>query len=117
MQLFIEEYTYVFFYSPMDRYRYYRSILTVMLATGSMDPSVKFFSLFTEILIIGPEKNFSLVKSNHFFSSKDHQSNQHFFTVNLLSISIQSMFFSPSLLTYGGEHLQVKYSLDTCHHV
>jgi hypothetical protein len=35
-----------------------------------------------------------------FFSSKDIRSNRCFFTVNRLSVSIQSMFFSPLVPTY-----------------
>jgi hypothetical protein len=67
----------------MDRYRYYRSILSVMLATDSIDLSVKFFSFFTDSIDHRSEKNiFSPIKLNHrlkiFFSSKDHRSNRCF---------------------------------------
>ncbi len=67
----------------MDRYRYYRSILSVMLATDSIDLSVKNFSFLTDSIDHRSEKkNFSSIKSNHrlkiFFSSKDHRSNQCF---------------------------------------
>ncbi len=64
----------------MDRYRYYRSILSVMLATDSIDPSVKHFSFLTDSIDHRFEKKF--IFSNHrikiFFSSKDHRSNRCF---------------------------------------
>jgi hypothetical protein len=106
MQLFIEKYTSVFFFSTvrcnssfatvpfyrrhfwlgiiaMDRYRYYRSILSVMLATDSIDPSVKNFSFLTDSIDHRFEKKFIFsIESNHrlkiFFSSKDHRSNRCF---------------------------------------
>jgi hypothetical protein len=67
----------------MDQYRYYRSILSVMLATDCIDLSVKIFSFFTNSIDHRSEKkNFSPIKSNHrlkiFFSSKDHRSNRCF---------------------------------------
>jgi hypothetical protein len=67
----------------MDRYRYYRSILSVMLATDSIDLSVKNFSFLTDSINHRSEnKNFSSIKSYHrlkiFFSSKDHRCNRYF---------------------------------------
>ncbi len=67
----------------MDRYRYYRSILSVMLATDSIDLSVKNCSFFIDSIDHRSEKKiFSPIKSNHrlkiFFSSKDHPSNRCF---------------------------------------
>ncbi len=54
-----------------------------MLATDSIDLSVKIFSFFTDSIDHRSEKkNFSPIKSNHrlkiFFSSKDHRSNRCF---------------------------------------
>jgi hypothetical protein len=71
MHLFIEEYTSAFLFLTvrcnrsfdtvpfyrcyiwlgiiaMDRYQYYQSILSVMLATDRIDPSVKKFSFLTD---------------------------------------------------------------------
>ncbi len=67
----------------MDRYRYYRSILSVMLAIDSIDPSVKNFSFLTDSIDHRFKKKFIFsIESNHrlkiFFSSKDHRSNRCF---------------------------------------
>ncbi len=67
----------------MDRYRYYRLILSVMLATNTINLLVKNFSFLTDSIDHRSEKkNFSSIKSNHrikiFFSSKDHRSNRCF---------------------------------------
>jgi hypothetical protein len=94
----------------MDRYRYYRSILSVMLATDSIDLWVKNFSFLTDSIDHRSEKkNFSSKKSNHrlkiFFLLKIIDLIDVFFTVNRLSVSIQSMFFSPSVPIYASHPL------------
>jgi hypothetical protein len=69
--------------------RYYRSCWLPI-------PSIyrfKTFHFWPKVSIIGQKKkDFSSIKSNHrlkiFFSSKDHRSNQCFFTVNRLLVSI-----------------------------
>jgi hypothetical protein len=105
MQLFLEEYTSAFFFLTvrcnrsfdtvpfyrryiwlgiiaMNRYRYYRSILSVMLATDSIDPSVKNFSFLTNSINHQFEKKlfFDRIESSaqDFFSFKDHRSNRCF---------------------------------------
>jgi hypothetical protein len=75
----------------MDRYRYYRLILSVMLATNSIIPSVKNFSLLTESMDHRFKKNFfDRIES----SAQERPSiSSMFISVYRLSVSIQSMFF------------------------
>ena len=78
MQLFIEEYTCFLLVGDGSIL-----ILSVMLATDSIDLSVKNFSFLTDSIDHRFEKKFIFsIESNHrlkiFFSSKDHRSNQCF---------------------------------------
>jgi hypothetical protein len=126
MQLFIEEYTSAFFFLTvwcnrsfdtvpfyrryiwlgiiaMDRYRYYQSILSVMLATDCIDPSVKIFSFLTDSIDHRFKKNYFFDRiepsAQDFFSSKDHRSNRCF--LQLIDYRYRSNHvFSPSVPNY-----------------
>ncbi len=114
MQLFIEEYTSVFFilsarcnrsFDTVPFYRRYIQlgiisdgsipILSVMLATDSIDIPIKNLSFLTDSIDhrSSPQKNIFLIVSKRYFSSKDHDLVDVFFTINRLVVSIQSMFF------------------------
>ncbi len=94
----------------MDRYRYYQSTLSVMLATDSIDLSVKKFSFLTDSIDHRSKKKFSInIKSNHrlkiFFSSKDHRSNRCFLQLIDYRYRSNQCFFRhrcPSMLGEGG---------------
>jgi hypothetical protein len=82
--------------------RYYRSCWLPIVSIHRL--KIFHFWLIVSIIVSKKKIIFS-IESNHrlkiFFSSKDHWSNWYFFTVNRLSVSIQSMFFSPSVPNYA----------------
>jgi hypothetical protein len=117
MQLFIQEYTSVVFESAMDRYRYYQSKLLVMLATDSIDTSVKKFTFLTDSIDHRSQKKIFLIKLNHrlkiSFSSKDHQCNRCFLQLSIISIDPINVFL-PSVPTYaywGGGGLSILWTI------
>jgi hypothetical protein len=76
-----------------------------MLATDSVDQSVKHFSFLTDSIDHrSGKKNFSSIKSTiglRFFFLLKIINLKMFFTVDRLSVSIQSMFFLPSVPIYA----------------
>ncbi len=77
----------------MDRYQYYRSILLVMLATDSIDPSVKNFSFLTDSINHRFEnKIFFCIFSNLHLVNPDNPFNgggtEGFYLISTMYVSI-----------------------------
>ncbi len=85
----------------MDRYRYSRSILSVMLATDSIDPSVKTFHFWPIVSIISFKKNIFSIES--FLLKTIDLIDVFLCAVNWFSVSIQPMFFRHRCPTMAGE--------------
>ncbi len=83
----------------MDRFRYYRSILLVMLATNSIYLLVNNFSFLTYSIDHRSEnKNFSSIKSNHqlkiFFLLKIIDLIDVFYSLSIIGIDLIDVFFA-----------------------